>query len=82
MCENHFIVFFLMPLLQGESKWVSFFTHIKFEILMIYRERKRERKRVGVREEWWKGGLNMMQTIWRGEWRLPAQPALFKLERK
>lgn len=23
-----------------------------------------------------------MQTIWSGEWRLPAQPALFKLERK
>lgn len=28
------------------------------------------------------GGLKMMQTIWSQERRLPAQPALFKLERK
>lgn len=56
--------------------------HIKFEILMIYWERKRGRGREGAREGWWQGGLNMMQTIWRREPRLPAQPALFKLERK
>lgn len=55
---------------------------------MIYREGKREWVKVGVRrggkgwEGGWQGGLNMMQTIWRGERRLPAQPALFKLERK
>ncbi len=30
----------------------------------------------------WQGGSNMMQTIWRRERRLPAQPALFKLGRK
>lgn len=60
-----------------------FFEHIKFEILMIYRERKREGEREREeREGWWQGGLNMMQTIWSGERRLPAQPALFKLERK
>lgn len=51
---------------------------------MIYGERKREKEkeRGGEREGWWQGGLNMMQTIWSGERRLPAQPALFKLERK
>lgn len=54
---------------------------------MIYREGKRKQES-GWRWGWervggsWQGGLNMMQTIWRGECRLPAQPALFKLERK
>lgn len=72
-----------MPFCREKAKGCRFFfKHIKFEILMIYRERKREREREGEREGWWQGGLNMMQTIWSGEWRLPAQPALFKLERK
>lgn len=77
---NHFIVF-LMRFCRETAKRCPFFSkHIKFGILMIYRVRKRERKR--EREGWWQGGLNMMQTIWRREQRLPAQPALFKLERK
>lgn len=47
---------FLMPLLQGESKGVSFFfKHIKFEILMIYRERKRERESGRERERGTRG---------------------------
>lgn len=49
---------------------------------MIDRERKTKKKNGGKREGWWQGGLNMMQTIWSRERRLPAQPALFKLERK
>ncbi len=50
---------------------------------MIYGERKRGRERNGEREgAQWQGGSNMMQTIWRRERRLPAQPALFKLGRK
>lgn len=81
--QEPFYSFFLCPSAGGKQRGVLFFKHIKLEILMIYRERKRERKRasgggVGGRQ----GGLNMMQTIWSGEWRLPAQPALFKLERK
>lgn len=50
---------------------------------MIYSVRKSERGKKGEgRVMAGGGGLNMMQTIWRRERRLPAQPALFKLERK
>lgn len=42
-------------------------------------EEKEMEKREGAQ---WQGGSNMMQTIWRRERRLPAQPALFKLGRK
>lgn len=53
---------------------------------MIYSVRKSERGKKGegrvMAGGGGGGGLNMMQTIWRRERRLPAQPALFKLERK
>ena len=39
-----------MPFHRDEAEGIFFFKHINFEILMIYRERKREKKRGGKRE--------------------------------
>lgn len=41
------ISLFLMPCREKAKVFFFFFKHIKFEILMIYGERKRERKREG-----------------------------------
>lgn len=75
-----FYSFFLCPSVEREQRGVVFFPTHKiwdFDDLWRKEERERERGKGGGG-----GGLNMMQTIWRRERRLPAQPALFKLERK
>lgn len=47
-----FYSFFLCPSAGRKQRGVIFFEHIKFEIFMIYRERKRGKKKEGEKEGW------------------------------
>ncbi len=75
---------FLMPLQRRKKKGLPLFSlSDSHKVWDIWWFMGRGRERNGDREgAQWQGGSNMMQTIWRRERRLPAQPALFKLGRK